>query len=237
MLWGKKDDELPEELRGLTPEQLAAAVKKAKELEQSVNALTTSKTELEQRAATQATEFEQMKIKMAELEANTPPEPPPNREEPATIWSDPSKFVADATKPVQDIALMSGMMSARMYAQQGLSDRDRKIFKKYEKEIETTMNGFAPQQRVMPQSWLLALTLAKGNHEQEISQAEAQGNDFFSEGASRGTPPPPTTEEKLTPEEQEACRVFHWDEKRYLQQKKNQAIRQSDKGSYAHYGV
>jgi hypothetical protein len=128
-------------------------------------------------------------------------------------------------------------MAAKLYARQSLSGRDLKIWGKYEKEIDQTMNGFTPEQRVNPQSWVLALTLAKGNHQEEIAKAESSGTDFFSEGPSHSAPPEVKNEDKLTPEEEEVCKTFHWDPKGYLAQKKKAQINQSEKGGYAHYGV
>jgi len=238
MLWGKKDDELPEALRGKTPEQIAAALQKASELETTVNNLTTERDTVKSQLTTQQTEFEQMKTRMAELEANQKPPDKPNTEEPPSIWTDPSKFVQDQVKDVQNTALLSGMMSAKMYARQGLSPRDIKIWTKYEKEIDQVMNGFTPQQRVLPQSWLMALTLTKGTHESEIAAAERTGTDFFAEtGTSHTTRTDPPPEDKLTPEEEEACRTFKWDPKRYLAQKKKMNLAVGEKGGYAHFGV
>jgi hypothetical protein len=237
MLWGKKDEELPEALRGKTPEQIADALNKAAQLEQQVTDLTSAKTTAETTVTQLRSEFDTVKSKLDEMEANAQPKTPPTVNEPPSIWTDPQAYVQDQTKDTQNIALMSGMMSAKMYARQGLGERDAKIWRKYEKEIDGTMNGFTPQQKVLPQSWLLALTLVKGQHEQEIAQAERDGNDFFSEGPSRGAAPPPPTEDKLTPEEEEACRTFHWDPKGYLARKKQMRVNQSEKGGYASFPV
>src|SRR5437868_9097628 len=120
VMWGKKDDELPEALRGKTPEQIAEALRKATEFEQSVTSLTASKTDLETKLSTQQSEMEQLRTKMTELEANQKPPERHVEEEPTSIWTDPQKFVNEQLRPTQDVALMSGMMSAKLYARQGL---------------------------------------------------------------------------------------------------------------------
>ena len=237
MLWGKKEEELPEILRGKTPEQIAEGMRKAEELERNSTTLASSKTELEQKLAAQTTEQEQMRAKILELEANQKPPENKTDDEPPSVWTDPEKFVDGRLKTTQDVALASGTMSAKLYARNGLSPRDAKIWTKYEKEIDKTMEGFTPVQRVMPQSWLLALTLIKGQHEQDIAKAESSGDDFFSEGVSRGAAPLPENDDKLTPEEEEVCRSMHWDPKGYLAQKKKQQIKQSERGGYVHYGA
>src|SRR5579859_2310089 len=239
MMWGKKDDELPEALRGKTPEQIAQALADAQRLQETVNSLTTDKTNIETQLNSQRSEFEQLKTKLAELEANgNKPPVTATPDEPSTIWTDPDKYIDQRTKNIQDTALLSGMMSAKLYAQQGLSPRDLKIWRKYEKEIEQVMGGFQPQQRILPQSWLMALTLTNGNHESEISAAERTGTDFFAETSSSGGKPPDTAppEDKLTEAEEEACRTFKWDPKRYLAQKKKMTVAVGEKGGYAHFG-
>jgi hypothetical protein len=237
MLWGKKDEELPEALRGKTPEQVAAALAKISELEATVNNISTERDNFKTQLTTQQTEFEQVKTKMAELEANQKPPEKPTDEGPASIWTNPDEYIKGKTKDIENAALLSGTMTAKLYAKQGLSARDQKIWTKYEKEIDQVMNGFQPQQRILPQSWLMALTLTKGNHEAEISAAERSGTDFFAEGGGGGKPNDPPPEDKLTPEEEETCRVFKWDPKRYLAQKKKMSVAVGEKGGYAHFGV
>ena len=233
--WGKKDDELPEALRGKTPEQIAAALQKAADLEATVNTLTTEKANLESQFNDTKTKLTELNTTVEELKAKVPPEKPP-AEEPPSLWTDPDKYIDQRTKGIENTALLSGMMSAKLYAKQGLGQRDLKIWNKFEKEIDQTMNGFTPQQRVLPQSWLMALTLTKGNHEAEISAAERGGTDFFAESGTGHQPPPDVkAEDKLTPDEEEACKTFRWDPKRYLARKKEMQMAQSEKGGYAHF--
>jgi hypothetical protein len=237
MLWGKKEEELPEILRGKTPEQIAEGMRKAEELEANSKNLSTEYEANKVKLASQTSEFEAMKAKITELEANQKPPVVKDDDEPASIWTDPAKFVDERVRDTQNVALASGVMSAKLYARQTLSPRDAKIWTKYEKEIDQTMQGFTPVQRVNPQSWTLALTLIKGQHEQEIAKAESSGNDFFSEGVSHSKPPETESGDKLTAEEEEACEKFHWSKEGYLKQKKAMKVNQSERGGYAHYGA
>jgi hypothetical protein len=231
--FGKQDDDVPEELKGKSPEDIVKALKKA----EAAEAAAAKADELEGRLTTQTTEFEAMKAKLAMLEANQPPpanEPPP---EPASPWIDPEKFVADQTKSIANTALMSGMMTAKMYCQQNLGERDLKIFKKYEQEIVQLVGQSVPEQRVMPQTWFNMLMYVKGIHEMDIKKAETDHTDFFAETASRGSEPPPEDTDKLSPEEEEVCRKFKYDPERYLARKKLGVEARGEKGSYARFSV
>jgi hypothetical protein len=240
MKWGQRfdnEDEVPEELRGKSPAEVAAALKKAKELEAQAVAAEAARVAAAAEAETHKTELQKAQERITALEANQKPVEPPPPDEPPSPWADPEKFVDGRMAGLTAVALSSGMMTAKMYFMQQLSPRDAKIFRKYEKDVETGVNTFAPAQRVMPQSWFNMFMFVKGQHEQDIQKAESDKSDFFSETPSRGehhTEPP---EDKLTPEEEEVCNKFHYDKKQYLERKKTAALSQSSKGAYARYPV
>ena len=239
MLWDRRnDDELPEELRGKKPNEIAAEMRKAKELETKLAVEEQARRETEAKLTATTTEFDTIKAKLADVEARlTPPPPEPALEEPASPWIDPHKFVQEQTKPVADVALQAGVMSAKLYFSQGLTARDQKIFRKYEKEVDAMINTFQPQARVYPQSWMNAFLYVKGLHDMDIANAEKDKTDYFSETPSRGSSPEPAPEDKLTPDEEETCRVMRWDPKGYLEQKKRRTVSASSKGEYARFST
>lgn len=244
MLWGKKevrDEDLPEDFRGKSPEEIKKILEEARQAQTMLETLKTEKDSLQTQFESQRTEFDSLKAKIAEMEAAQAQAQaqaaPATQEEPPSIWSDPERWHAERNKGVESVALMSGMLTARMVVENGLEDHDKKIWKKYSKEIDQTMQGFNPAQRTMPQSWMLALNVVKGNHMNEILKAQSEGNEFFAEAPSGSSPAPEPDSIKLTEQEQEACEKFHWDPKRYLAQKKKMVTSQSDKGSYAHFGM
>lgn len=237
-LWGKKEEELPEILRGKKPEEIVQALSDAEKIRTDKEAADAARAEAERKATEAQTALEQAQTKLRELEAGAGKQTTtPETSEPASPWIDPDKYVAEQTQGIKNTALMSGMLTAKMYFQQQLSQRDSKIFKKYEKEVDQTVGTFVPEQRVMPQSWFNAFLYVKGLHEGEISKAEREGSDFFSETPSRSVNEPPVAPDKLTAEEEMVCRTMHWDPKKYLEQKKNGAMAQSDKGAYAHFTI
>ena len=235
MLWGKKDDELPKELQGLTPEQIVEKLKAVGDSAARISELQASLAEKETTLGTLTQEQQQLKQKLEELEKNTPPKKIDgvDDDEPATLWSDPEAFIKNQTKSTELTALMAGMMSAKLYARQQMSTQDSTIFGRYEKEIDQVINSYHPQQRVMPQSWINALTYVKGLHMDEILKAQKDGTDFFAEPPTRGVEPPPAPEDKLSSDEEEMCRRMHWDPKQYLARRK--AGRNI--GGHVQYGV
>jgi hypothetical protein len=244
MVWwqNRNDDDLPPELRGKKPEEIAAALKKAKELEDQLKAEQAEREALKTKLDSTTSEFDTIKQKLADIEAKTTPvtttTTTTDDDEPASPWVDPQKFVQDQTKGLATVALASGMMTAKMYFMQQLNERDQKIFKKYEKEVEKGVNTFAPEARVMPQAWLNCFLFVKGSHEQDIRKHESEKTDFFAETASRGGGNQDDTPvDKLTSEEEETCRVMHWDPKGYLERKKLAQLTSHSKGASLHYGI
>lgn len=246
MKWGQRfdsDDEVPEELRGKSPKDVAAALKKAQELEAKHTEIEEARVASEQKATQMQTEIDALKVKNAEYEARGQQKTPEELEaerlaaEPPSPWTDPEKFVQDQTKGIANVALTAGMMTAKMYFTQGLAPRDQKIFRKYEKEVEQVVGTFAPQIRVMPQSWMNALLYVKGLHDVDIHKAESTNTDFFSETASRGDHHEEPPQDTLTDEESKMCDAMHWDKAGYLKRKKEMTMSQSSKGAYARFST
>jgi hypothetical protein len=240
-LWGKEEDphDVPPALRGKKPAEIAAMLQEAEENRRKLEEAAAKVTDLETKLQTRDSEFDTIKAKLADVEQRLTPQPEtPLVDEPASPWTDPHKFVQDTTKPLATIALTSGMMTAKMYFSQGLTERDRKIFRKYEKEVEQGVNTFAPEARVMPQSWFNMFMYVKGLHEAEIREAETKQTDFFAETPSRGAGgDDPPTEEKLTAEEEALCRSMRWDPKAYLATKKKGTLAATERGAKITYGV
>lgn len=240
MLWGKKDEELPEKLRGKKPEDIIAALEAAEKLKADHESL-------EQQFNAQKTEFDTTKTKLAEIEAKLNAVGGDGgaggdggdggADDPPTPWADPDKWLDDKTKKIQATALVSGIMTAKMYFAQQLSGRDLKIYKHYEKEVDKVVESFVPEQRVMPQSWFNAFIYVKGLHDADIKKAEDSKTEFFSEMPTKSSNDDPPPEDKLTPEEEEVCRVMRWDKEGYLAQKKAGQLVRTEKGSSAQFKV
>src|SRR5580700_11969935 len=158
-------DKLPPELRDKKPEEIVAALADAQKAIADKATADAAAADAASKLATQTTEFEQMKTRMVQLEANQKPPIEEEHVEPASPWTDPVKFIDEQTRGTQNVALAAGVMAAKMYFMQNLDSRDQKIFRKYEKEVEQAVQTYQPAARVMPQSWLTAFLYTKGVHE------------------------------------------------------------------------
>jgi uncharacterized secreted protein with C-terminal beta-propeller domain len=241
VFWNR--EQVPPELQDKKPEEIAASLKRLKELEEQQAASATDKSKFEEQLKALQTEGETMKAKLSEWEnaaaqASAQMQQQQSAQQPSSVWDDPDKYIDERTRGTQIAAMGAARMAARLTFQQGLTPRDQKIFNKYGSEIDKTMETYHPMAQGMPQNWHTAFVYIKGLHEQDISKMEAENTPFFSEPGSRGaqqeTKP---AEEKLTPEEEEACETFHWDKAGYLKQKKAGAMYQSEKGAYARFPV
>lgn len=240
VFWSKRNEnDLPEDLRGKSPAEIAQMLADAKKDKATLTTLEASQTttsqqlaEIQAKLAEKDQEIEQLRTAQRSAQPQQQPNNPPER---ANYLTDPETFVQQQTQDTQNLAIVSGIMAAKMYAKQTLNARDVKIFNKYEKEIETVMQGYSPVQKVVPDNWVTALTLVKGRHDLEIRQMESDQTDFFSETPSHGAPPQQQTEAKLTPDEMEVCRVMKWDPKKYLESRKKMRTVQSEGGAVARF--
>jgi chromosome segregation ATPase len=233
-IWGKKDEELPESLRGLTHEQLAetlANANKAKQLEEDLAART-------QELNAVRTEADQIKDRLNRLEANPQPE---RRETPTTQRT---SFVEDEDRafqerfdergaPIAAIAFQAGAATAKLDALrqvQSMKPAYYKLWQKYENEIAEIVKNQPAVNQINPQTWLNAFTFVRGNHAEEL--AGDKENPFFSEpvtgnGSGHEEPNKP---EKLTEQEMKICKKMRITPEKYIQQKKGMTINPDTSG-------
>lgn len=214
MSWwtGKKDEELPAELRDKKPEELVEAVKNSARA-----------SELEKTASEAQTENDRLKERIRALEANAePPERRSTPKQPTSVLADEDAAFNERLKPVVDIALQATAMSARSAARDSLKARDRYMWDKFSSDIDAIMAKEPLERRAIPQNWIAALTFVKGIKVDDISKP-----DFFSElstadttvGGTRTDGGTHVDEEKLTPAEEATCKHMRIDPKVYLEQR------------------
>lgn len=237
-------EELPPELKDKKPEEIAEAMKKLKDLEMTRNAdFEKQKSEYEEKLKQQSDRSDQMAAKLQEWEQAAAQAQQQFRDqqapqEPTSPWTDPDRYIDERTRGTQVAALGAARMAARLTFQQNLAPREQKIFSKYANEIDRTMDTYHPMAQGMPQNWNTAFIYIKGLHEQEISKMESQATPFFSEPGSRGQEQEePKPQDKLTAEEEEAVKKFHWSPEGYLKQKQRMNLLQSERGAYARFPV
>ena len=244
MLWNR--EQLPPELKDKKPEEILEALKRLEELEARSKQFDTTQSELETKLSNLGTEVEQMRNKLQEFEqASAQQQAQPymqqqqQQQEPTSIWNDPDRYINEKMMNTNLGLLAAKRDTAKLLIERNLSPRDQKIYRKYEKEVDRAMEGYNWAQQGDPNCWSTALTLIRGYHDQDIAKLESTDSSFFSEPAARGRPDDTTEQpaDKLTAEEEEVCRRFHWDPAGYLKRKKEMVTAQSEKGAYARFTV
>lgn len=240
-LWSKivgdAEVNIPEELKNKSPQEILSMLNEAKENKQKLESLAADKTNTDQELAqikAQMTENQQL---IEQLKANQKEAPKPSPDEPPNPWLDPDKWAESKMQPAMATAMFGSYLAAKMYVQQQLDDTDRKIFRKYEKEIDKAMQGYPPQSRIIPDNWIVALNLIKGQHLTEISKMINPGGEFFSEGAGGGNRPPdqPEPEDKLSQDDEAIIKAMRWDRKSYLESKKRMNVTRDGRGEIARF--
>jgi molybdopterin converting factor small subunit len=198
-LWGKdvKEEELPEEIRSMTPEQLVTAVKASGDVEG-----------LKTKLSEKDTELSQMSERIKNLEGAATRQPDNTQKGPTSVLVDEDKAFAERLGPVMTTSLVSASISAKMVFRQQLT-ADKKsnkaaLYDKYEAEIDEIMMKQVPlQSRIFSQAWQNAFHIVLGRHMDELVTSVKKGDDlFFIEPVSGGGGlPQPDKKGELTPEE------------------------------------
>jgi hypothetical protein len=235
--WGKQevdDSELPEALRGKTPEQIAEALRKASALEAKV-------TELEGKNADVAGKFESFGQTLNTLNEKierlaTPPSHGNDgnsdgngTREPASFLVDPDRAFAERAAPLVGLALQTAAVTARNAALEAARGRQRTlkgnldglIFEKFGTEIDELSKGVAANQLANPATWEHLFFNVKGRHADEIVSQNREGKgDFFVEPTKVAAGSPGDSGDKLTPLEEKIAKRMGVTPEAYLKQRK-----------------
>jgi hypothetical protein len=192
-LWGKdvKEEELPEELRNLTSEQLLKAVKDSGDIEGLKTKLSDKDTEL----SSMSERIKQLEGAATHKQQDDPPRGP------TSVLVDEDKAFAERLGPVMTTSLVSASISAKMVFRQQLT-QDKKsnkaaLYDKYEAEIDEIMMKQVPlQSRIFPQAWQNAFHIVLGRHMDELVTGVKKGEDQFFVEAASGSGLPLSTDKK-----------------------------------------
>jgi hypothetical protein len=232
MPWVKKEDipDVPDELKGLTKEQIQEIVNASKAAQTAQQEVTTLKERITGRDTefqTLQNQFNETKSRLDQIERGRQPNQQPRQSAPDEIPSvveDEEEAFRRRQAPVTAVAFHSGALTARLMAENQIRQQGQsKIFDKYHKEIDEIMAKEAPERRIFPEVWLNAFTYVKGQHFDEVVQSAQKGeNLFFSETPSNDpTPPVRKTDDKLTEQELAIAKKMRVEPKRYLEVKNN----------------
>jgi len=231
MPWGnRKEEDLPESLKGKTPDQIAFELEEAKKLKERLDKLDAKEAERDSMFQSFATTQSQLAdtLKAVNERVTAPPKAPASTEsnEPASFITDPDLAFNQRVGPLAAITLQTAAMTAKQEAQRGFfrkqasekNNIDGTLFDRFESEILEMAKTCTPQQLANPATWAHLFYNVKGRHTDEIvSNPKA----FFTEDASRapngGAPPPGDT---LTDQEKNIAAKMGVKPEDYLKHKK-----------------
>lgn len=240
----KKDEELPESVRGKTPEQLAQELKDAQALKDQVAAAQAEAQRLKDADASRQTEFDAVKTKLAALEAAARTNNNNNNQnQPLDL----EKFMADPEKTLNDeinkrvgpfaqTAVLNAAQTARILAQQQLNNQDLasggktmdgRLFQAWASEIDAQVKNYRTDQMVTPQAWLGVYMFIKGTHADELADADTRKKKYgmlepvrsnVSSGNEGAEKP---ASDQLTPQELKIAERMKVTPEAYLKRKKS----------------
>ena len=217
--WGSKDpkDEGPPELKDLTPEQIAAAVRESQQLKVDLEA--------------QKTENQKIVDRLASLEANPnnrPVEKPEDKNRIVSFLEDEDLAFQQRSAPIVAAVYTMGATAAKGQFESSLHGIEQAMFSKYGSEVQTRMNEVDAATRANPAAWKQAWNMVKGEHLDEITKAAQDRSEFFAE-VSSGSPlggPGRTIlpDDRLTDEELKTAKKYGIPEADFLAQRKTMQV-------------
>jgi hypothetical protein len=200
MGWGnRKDDDLPESLKGKTPDQIAFELEEAKKLKERLDKMEAKEAERDTAFNSFASTQTQLADTLKAINERVPTLQPrqvnnDNNREPASFITDPDQAFNERVAPLAAITMQTASITAKQEAQRAFfrkqatekNNIDGTLFEKFEGEIFELAKNCTPQQLANPATWSHLFFNVKGRHADEIiSNPKA----FFTEDATR--PPAP----------------------------------------------
>lgn len=230
-MWGnRKEEELPESLRGKTPEQIAQALADAQKDKERVDRLEVqlkeSNTKFESFATTQQSLVDTLKAVNERMQPAAPRVDPNANNEPASFITDPDLAFNQRISPLASITMQTAAITAKTEARRGFERKqateknniDASLFDRFEGEILEMAKTCSPAQLANPATWAHLFFNVKGRHTDEIV---SNPKSFFVEdstrqAASNGTP----AEDTLTDQEKSIASKMGVSPENYLKNKK-----------------
>lgn len=212
--WGKDSDDMPEELKGLTPKEIADAVRESKtlrtELTDTKSQFETAKSSLE----SLNTEHTSLKERLDSLEANAGKPPKKEVAEKQTELTD---FLVDGNRAFAERAMPIAQLAMETKRDLVKSEVKRKLgglFGKWEAEIEALAATVPLLQQCQPNTWEYLFYSVKGRHAEEKGAFDIEGVNGHNR--TEDTPDPKAS---LTPQEKIIAKKMGIKEEDYLKQK------------------
>jgi hypothetical protein len=194
MAWGnRKEEDLPESLKGRTPDQIAFELEEAKKLKERLDKQEAKDAERDTMFQSFATTQTALADTLKAINERTTP-PPARREEnnrePASFITDPDLAFNERVGPLAAITMQTAAITAKQEAQRAFMRKqqteknniDATLFDRFEGEILEMAKTCTAVQLANPATWSHLFYNIKGKHTDEIvSNPKA----FFTEDATR----------------------------------------------------
>jgi malonyl CoA-acyl carrier protein transacylase len=195
MGWGnRKDEDLPESLKGKTPEQIAFELEEAKKLKERLDKQEAKDAErdtmFQSFATSQQTLVDTLKAVNERVPAVVKPVVNNDQHEPASFITDPDLAFNERVGPLAAITMQTAAITAKQEAQRAFfrkqatekNNIDGTLFERFESEILEMAKNCTPAQLANPMTWAHLYFNVKGRHADEIV---ANPKSFFTEDAKR----------------------------------------------------
>lgn len=229
-MWGnRKEEELPPELKGKTPEQVVQALKDAEALKTRLDALEAKDKERDSKfesfGTTQSELVNTLKAVNERIQPAAPVRQENNNQEPSSFLLDPDRAFAERAAPLAAITMQTAAITAKQEALRGLQRRqsteksniDASLFERFEGEVLEMAKNCTAQQLANPATWVHLFYNVKGRHTDEIV---SNPSAFFTESATRTRVEDTKADDKLTEQEQAICAKMGVKPENYLKNRK-----------------
>src|SRR5260370_16300600 len=197
MGWGnRKDDDLPESLKGKSGDQSAFEREEGKKLKEGFDKLEAKDDERDTAFNSFASTQTQLAETLKAINERTPAAPVArvnqndNNHDPASFITDPDLAFNERVAPLAAITMQTAAITAKQEAQRAFfrkqatekNNIDGTLFDRFEGEILEMAKNCTPQQLANPATWAHLYYNVKGRHADEIV---ANPKAFFTEDATR----------------------------------------------------
>ena len=194
MGWGnRKDEDLPESLKGKTPDQIAFELEEAKKLKERLDKQEAKDAERDTMFQSFATAQQSLVETLKAVNERVPAVKPVvnnDQHEPASFITDPDLAFNERVGPLAAITMQTAAITAKQEAQRAFfrkqstekNNIDGTLFERFESEILEMAKNCTPAQLANPATWAHLYFNVKGRHADEIV---ANPKSFFTEDAKR----------------------------------------------------
>src|ERR1700722_11398013 len=194
MGWGnRKEEDLPESLKGKTPDQIAFELEEAKKLKERLDKQEAKDAERDTMFQSFASTQTQLADTLKAINERTTPPPPrteTNNNEPASFITDPDLAFNQRLGPLAAITMQTAAITAKQEAQRAFArkqsteknNQDATLFERFEGEILEMAKTCTPAQLANSATWSHLYYNVKGRHTDEIL---SNPKSFFVENSTR----------------------------------------------------